>query len=237
MLTGLQPGYRHRTRLNLPRLPISVTLAYALARGLALIAGLAVTLAGLTGYCATAPARHRRATHPTAKSKATAQHPASKPAASKTKPASKRRRRASAPAGKSGKLRKTSARRRRPNTYARLAHMQMDPARVENIQQALIGAGALQGPPTGRWDAGTHDAMARYQAENGFGVTGLPDSKSLMKLGLGPHPLPPQLDKSSAPAISPDKPVQAPGDAPDAPAPSPGGAVSPAAVPNPPSRR
>jgi peptidoglycan hydrolase-like protein with peptidoglycan-binding domain len=74
--------------------------------------------------------------------------------------------------------------------------MQMDPGRVEDIQQALIKAGDLQGTPTGRWDAQTREAMSRYQTANGFGVTGLPDAKSLMKLGLGPHPLPPQLDKA-----------------------------------------
>ncbi len=74
--------------------------------------------------------------------------------------------------------------------------MQMDPARVESIQQALIDAGAYHGTPTGRWDTETRDAMARYQTANGFGVTGLPDAKSLMKMGLGPHPLPPELNKA-----------------------------------------
>jgi len=78
--------------------------------------------------------------------------------------------------------------------------MQMDPARVESIQQALINAGAFRGTPTGRWDSETRDAMARYQTENGFGVTGLPDAKSLMKMGLGPHPLPPELNKTPATA-------------------------------------
>jgi Putative peptidoglycan binding domain len=91
----------------------------------------------------------------------------------------------------------------RSTAYTRLAHMQMDPARVENIQRALISAGDLHGTPTGRWDAETREAMARYQTANGFGVTGLPDAKSLMKLGLGPHPLPPQLDKTrTSPASS-----------------------------------
>ncbi|HXJ96877.1 MAG TPA: peptidoglycan-binding domain-containing protein [Terriglobia bacterium] len=85
----------------------------------------------------------------------------------------------------------------RSTAYTRLAHMQMDPGRVEDIQQALIKAGDLQGTPTGRWDTQTREAMSRYQTANGFGVTGLPDAKSLMKLGLGPHPLPPQLDKTS----------------------------------------
>jgi len=90
----------------------------------------------------------------------------------------------------------------RSTAYTRLAHMQMDPGRVEDIQQALIKAGDLQGTPTGRWDEQTREAMTRYQTANGFGVTGLPDAKSLMKLGLGPHPLPPQLDKTGPASAS-----------------------------------
>jgi hypothetical protein len=36
--------------------------------------------------------------------------------------------------------------------------------------------------------------MKRYQQANGFNATGLPDAKSLMKMGLGPHPLPQDVD-------------------------------------------
>lgn len=103
-------------------------------------------------------------------------------------------------ASRRGKGRK--AKPRRSTAYTRLARMQMDPARVESIQQALINAGDFRGTPTGQWDSATRDAMARYQAANGFGVTGLPDAKSLMKLGLGPHPLPPELNKTPAAAAS-----------------------------------
>lgn len=66
--------------------------------------------------------------------------------------------------------------------------------RTDQIQQALISAGDLHTAPTGRWDSQTRAAMKLYQAQNGFKPTGLPDAKSLMKMGLGPHPLPPQLD-------------------------------------------
>jgi len=92
----------------------------------------------------------------------------------------------------------------RSNVHARLAQMQIDPTRVEDIQQALTGAGAFHGAPTGRWDSETRGALSRFQAANGFAVTGLPDAKSLMKLGLGPHPLPAELDKASSSSLSPE---------------------------------
>jgi hypothetical protein len=83
-----------------------------------------------------------------------------------------------------------AARRRR-------SMMRPDSERIGEIQQALVKSGYLSGEPTGRWDDQTREAMRRYQADNGFPVTGLPEAKSLMKLGLGPHPLPPDLDTSN----------------------------------------
>ena len=107
-------------------------------------------------------------------------------------------------ASRSGAARKTRSKAHAPSgVHLRLAHMQMAPQRVEEIQRALIAAGDLRGAPTGEWDAETRDAMSRYQAQNGFGVTGLPDAKSLMKLGLGPHPLPESLSPSQAQAATP----------------------------------
>ncbi|MGA2074662.1 MAG: peptidoglycan-binding domain-containing protein [Terriglobia bacterium] len=75
--------------------------------------------------------------------------------------------------------------------------MRPESDRIEQIQQALAKSGYLSVEPTGRWDDQTREAMRRYQADNGFPVTGLPEAKSLMKLGLGPHPLPPELDTSN----------------------------------------
>lgn len=72
----------------------------------------------------------------------------------------------------------------------RMPGMHIAPERTEQIQQALIQAGDLHELPTGRWDPQTRDAMKLYQQSNGFSTTGLPDAKSLMKMGLGPHPLP-----------------------------------------------
>jgi peptidoglycan hydrolase-like protein with peptidoglycan-binding domain len=76
--------------------------------------------------------------------------------------------------------------------------MRPSPERIQEIQQALAQAGYLNAQPTGRWDDQTREAMRRYQTDHGFPVTGLPEAKSLMKLGLGPHPLPADLDTTSA---------------------------------------
>jgi len=72
-----------------------------------------------------------------------------------------------------------------------------EPERIQEIQQALVQAGYLNAQPNGRWDDQTREAMRRYQADHGFPATGLPEAKSLMKLGLGPHPLPADLDASN----------------------------------------
>ncbi len=91
----------------------------------------------------------------------------------------------------------------------RLARLHLQPERVQEIQQALIREGYMQGEATGQWDSRTHDAMLRYQTMHGFPPTGLPEAKSLMKLGLGSHPLPPELDHGEAGVANPSP---APGD-------------------------
>ena len=85
----------------------------------------------------------------------------------------------------------------RPHTLSgqqRLARIHMQPERAQEIQLALIREGYLQGEPSGQWDSHTHEAMQRYQIDHGFPATGMPEAKSLMKLGLGAHPLAPELD-------------------------------------------
>jgi peptidoglycan hydrolase-like protein with peptidoglycan-binding domain len=75
--------------------------------------------------------------------------------------------------------------------------MRPEAERIKEIQQALVQAGYLNAQPNGRWDDQTREAMRRYQADHGFPATGLPEAKSLMKLGLGPHPLPADVNTSS----------------------------------------
>jgi peptidoglycan hydrolase-like protein with peptidoglycan-binding domain len=97
--------------------------------------------------------------------------------------------------------RKVSSRSRkrgwRTSYRYRLSRLKLEPQRVQEIQQALVQAGYLTQESTGKWDDPTRNAMRRYQADNGFPTTGLPEAKSLMKLGLGPHPLPQDCDPTA----------------------------------------
>ncbi len=113
--------------------------------------------------------------------------------------------------------------RRRSLTHRQLrARVHLESDRVTEIQQALVKAGYLEEEPTGRWDDSTRGAMKRYQSDHGFPVTGLPEAKSLMKLGLGPHPLPSAVDPSVTARANAD--AAAP---PNAQAPPPESQVSP----------
>ena len=106
--------------------------------------------------------------------------------------------------GSTARSRHSGNRRRRAlNSHQRLARLHLQPERAQEIQQALIREGYLHGEANGQWDARTHAAMLRYQTDHGFPPTGLPEAKSLMKLGLGPHPLAPELDHGPAGSASP----------------------------------
>ncbi len=58
--------------------------------------------------------------------------------------------------------------------------------RTREIQSALIREHYLTGEPTGVWDTDSKDAMMRYQEANGWQSKVTPDSRALIKLGLGP---------------------------------------------------
>jgi hypothetical protein len=63
----------------------------------------------------------------------------------------------------------------------------MDSERATEIQSALIKSGYLSGEPTGIWDAQSAAAMQRLQGDNGWQTKITPDSRALIKLGLGPQ--------------------------------------------------
>ena len=62
----------------------------------------------------------------------------------------------------------------------------IDEERTVAIQSALIREHYLTGEPTGVWDDASKDAMLRYQSANGWQTKITPDSRALIKLGLGP---------------------------------------------------
>lgn len=78
-------------------------------------------------------------------------------------------------------------RRSRKGAWKHHGQQKIDSARATQIQQALIREKYLDGSPTGSWDAKTEAAMARYQAANGWQSKVTPDSRALIKLGLGPN--------------------------------------------------
>ncbi len=61
----------------------------------------------------------------------------------------------------------------------------MDAQRVQSIQDALVREHYMS-KPTGKWDATTQAALQKYQADNGWQSKVVPDSRALIKLGLGP---------------------------------------------------
>ena len=96
---------------------------------------------------------------------------------------------------KGKKSRKTSASRKR-------GQQKIDGQRAEQIQEALIREHYLSGKPSGTWDAATQQAMQKYQADNGWQSKTTPDSRALIKLGLGPdqqHLLNPESAMTSDP--------------------------------------
>jgi peptidoglycan hydrolase-like protein with peptidoglycan-binding domain len=62
----------------------------------------------------------------------------------------------------------------------------IEPARVTEIQQALIREHYLTGEANGQWDTTTVAAMQKFQGDQGWQTKLMPDSRALKKLGLGP---------------------------------------------------
>ncbi|MFT4112261.1 peptidoglycan-binding domain-containing protein [Silvibacterium sp.] len=63
----------------------------------------------------------------------------------------------------------------------------IDSDRAREIQTALIRENYLTGTPSGQWDTDTQAAMVRYQSDHGWQTKLTPDSRALIKLGLGPN--------------------------------------------------
>jgi hypothetical protein len=88
---------------------------------------------------------------------------------------------------------------RRPKAATKPAAQRgIDDTRATQIQNSLIKSGYLTGEASGHWDAGTEAAMQKLQADNGWQTKLIPDSRAIIKLGLGPAQ--DSAPKSSAPS-------------------------------------
>ena len=110
---------------------------------------------------------------------------------------------------KSGKVHRTKSRRR--GSWKRRGQKEIDDKRCRAIQEALIREKYLDGEPTGRWDDHSKAAMQKYQQDNGWQSKVVPDSRAIIKLGLGPsnegliNPDTAATAMSSAPALPAEK--------------------------------
>jgi hypothetical protein len=98
---------------------------------------------------------------------------------------------------------------RRKKTVKARGQQKIDSERTHAIQEALIREHYLSGEATGQWNDATENALRRYQSDHGWQSKTVPDSRALIKLGLGPshdHLLNPE----SAMTTSADAPRAAP---------------------------
>jgi hypothetical protein len=90
---------------------------------------------------------------------------------------------------------------RKKNARAR-GQQKIDSERAEAIQEALIREHYMSGEATGTWNQASEEAMRRYQADHGWQSKTVPDSRALIKLGLGPskdHLLNPESAMTTGP--------------------------------------
>lgn len=131
---------------------------------------------------------------------------------------------ASSSSSKSTTHKKRSGKKTKGKSSKTRGQKTIDSERTQQIQEALIRAHYLQGQPSGKWDDATQAALRHYQADQGWQSKSVPDSRALIKLGLGPshdHLLNPETAMTTVPAAhahASAKPATA--DAPAQPAPS-----------------
>jgi len=109
----------------------------------------------------------------------------------------------SASTSTTGKTHTASTGKRSRKKSARTRGQQkIDSERAQAIQQALIREHYLSGEATGTWNQASEEAMRRYQADHGWQSKTVPDSRALIKLGLGPskdHLLNPESAMTTVP--------------------------------------
>jgi hypothetical protein len=98
-----------------------------------------------------------------------------------------------------------TSRKSRKSASSKHGQQKIDPERAREIQDALIREHYLDGTASGTWDAKSEAAMQRYQQDNGWQSKSVPDSRALIKMGLGPdheHLLNPESAMTSQPEAS-----------------------------------
>jgi peptidoglycan hydrolase-like protein with peptidoglycan-binding domain len=97
-----------------------------------------------------------------------------------------------------------SAHKSRKKSHKTRGQQAIDSERCREIQEALAREHYLSGQPSGKWDDSTQAAMRRYQADQGWQNKSVPDSRALIRLGLGPdheHLLNPETAMTSQPQL------------------------------------
>jgi len=105
------------------------------------------------------------------------------------------------PASKSSKSHHGSKKSHKKRPHGQQA---IDTERCRKIQEALVSEHYMTSQPTGKWDDATQQAMRRYQADQGWQNKTVPDSRALIRLGLGPdheHLLNPESAMTSEPQL------------------------------------
>ena len=93
--------------------------------------------------------------------------------------------------------------KKKVKVHAIIGQRGIDSDRAREIQTALIRQKYLTGEPTGQWDDQTEAAMQKFQGDNGWQTKLTPDSRALIKLGLGPDHTSSLPESASKPATAP----------------------------------
>jgi peptidoglycan hydrolase-like protein with peptidoglycan-binding domain len=103
----------------------------------------------------------------------------------------------------------TSSKHKKKSKKVR-GQQKIDSERAQQIQEALIRQHYLTGEATGTWNEASEAAMRRFQADNGWQSKTVPDSRALIKLGLGPskdHLLNPESAMTTVPDAPKSEPL------------------------------
>src|SRR5215468_8143797 len=74
--------------------------------------------------------------------------------------------------------------KRKPAAKRVAGQKTIDDSRATEIQNALVKSGYMT-ESSGHWDAATQSAMQKFQSDNGWQTKIMPDSRAIIKLGLG----------------------------------------------------